>query len=581
MAEFDGQTQLGPDDPGPDSVPVGAVLGQYRVDRLLGRGGMGTAYAATHTVLNQTFALKVIHPEVLAQATGLDRFKREAQVMAGLKHPAILPVDDFGETEGRVWLRMPLVEGVPDGSGGCWITLADQMAAGPVDPETTRTYLGRILEGLAFAHQQGVVHRDLKPENILLIETGPLIADFGLVKLADADWLKSQVELSVVRSQNLDAMQTQVEGGTAPGSSTRALMGTFAFMSPEQKRGVDVDARSDLYTLGQIAYLMLTGAQSLGMRRPSERIEELDTAWDVWILRLLEESPDDRFASASEALAALPGSADESTGAQPGPQRAPSEAEPRRLPWLPIGLVLLVLALGVGGFFWFEAQQEAAAAEAEQTRLLAEERQADETLAHAKRLLEQEAYDSAEALLEGLVDHATLGPEAQALLGSLIRERQVAVQKDGLIRYIRQALAQGQLEEAKSAASELQPGDPRAGETEAVLKAVRDQVAERDEVVAVSELDRTPRMLRRGTLTYPFEMKRERIEGLVRLKVTIEKDGSVGSVNVMSSSHRAFIQPAIDAAAATLFSPPTKDGQPVRTAMLLPFSFKIKADTDL
>ncbi|MGJ3242450.1 MAG: right-handed parallel beta-helix repeat-containing protein [Opitutales bacterium] len=369
-------------DEGPLGLQPGTMLGQYEVERLLGRGGMGAVYAVRHQVLNRVFALKVLHKEVLQSGNGPDRFKREAQVMAGLEHPAILRVDDFGEAQGLTWLRMPLVEGVTreQAPGQRLITLKDQMALGPMAEDEVRDTLKALLEGLAYAHEKGVVHRDLKPDNILLTEGGPLISDFGLVKLADSQWLKSQVELSITQSLTMDDMKTRADdSGSVPGSSTRAMMGTYAFMSPEQKKGEELDARSDLYTLGQMAYLMLTGEQVMGREPVAQLRDDLQADWDPWINKLTSLRKENRYGSAREALEALPRTATAQAPVKAPKTTKPKKQQPPKPPREPgsgkkavlLGLaaVVVVAGLGVGGWFWMQHRQEQ---EAEARRIVAE-----------------------------------------------------------------------------------------------------------------------------------------------------------------------------------------------------------------
>ncbi len=147
--------------------------------------------------------------------------------------------------------------------------------------------LTQILSGLAYAHEQGVIHRDLKPDNLLLDAQGQIkITDFGLVSLAGADWLQSKVQLTVAQSMADPDATTLGESGSG-GSSTKALLGTYAYMSPEQKRGEPADERSDLYAVGLIAFRMLTGDEAPGFDLPSEIVPELDPAWDRWIKRAI------------------------------------------------------------------------------------------------------------------------------------------------------------------------------------------------------------------------------------------------------------------------------------------------------
>ncbi|MDF7825527.1 bifunctional serine/threonine-protein kinase/formylglycine-generating enzyme family protein [Pontiellaceae bacterium B12227] len=296
------------------SLEPGAVLGQYHVVRVLGKGGMGQVYEVQHTTLGRRYALKLLSEKSLRPAHALEHFRSEAKVMANLEHPNIVQVDEFGETAGRYWLRMELAEGI-SGASECLptgsesnrdqlLTLADlaQACGGKVAQELLLPILRQILEGLAYAHARGAIHRDLKPSNILLHgEDGavPLvkITDFGLVKLSGEEWVKTVIV-------PIDGRSAPIDHDTV-GSSTESLLGTFEYMSPEQKQGNEADERSDLYAVGLIIYRLLTG-EDLGMRTPSQLDSSIDPAWDALVIKALEKRPDKRFQSVEEMVAALP-----------------------------------------------------------------------------------------------------------------------------------------------------------------------------------------------------------------------------------------------------------------------------------
>jgi formylglycine-generating enzyme required for sulfatase activity/tRNA A-37 threonylcarbamoyl transferase component Bud32 len=304
-------------------LAVGQQIGRYRIEAFLGRGGMGEVYTVCHPVLRQRFAMKFLVPEITGDTAALQRFEREAMVMAGLKHPGIVLVDDYGEWQGRVWLRMELVRGVPTpppaarrpalpdddqatrlAKPGRAVSLAQYLAArrGPMPAGEVVSLLTGILEALGFAHRNGVIHRDLKPANILLTEAGePKIADFGLVRLAGLEWLRSRYETVVARSR-LDEGSTVMLADAPAG----AIMGTWEYMSPEQRAGEQVDPTSDLYTMGLIAYRLLTGESLSGLVLPSQVIPGLSAGWDEWMLKALRRNPRERFADAGAMLAALP-----------------------------------------------------------------------------------------------------------------------------------------------------------------------------------------------------------------------------------------------------------------------------------
>jgi serine/threonine protein kinase len=324
----DDQTQLPGESPRGSLLTVGQSFGQYKVIRLLGRGGMGEVYEVEHLTLGMRHAIKLIKPEIAQRPDAKERFKREARVMAQLRHPNIVHVDDFGELDDATWLRMELVGGQAaeraEGADlkperGC--NLGDLLTGEPLPEEFVVDLLTQILEGLSYAHERGVVHRDIKPANILL-QPNPLnpnnltpkITDFGLVSMAGADWLQSQVQLTVARSM-ADPDATRLEGASNStrsagsgqvGTSTQALLGTYAYMSPEQKKGTDVDARSDLYAVGLIAFQMLTGEETPGLEMPSDIVDGIDPSWDAWVRQSLASRPERRFSDAKSMTEALP-----------------------------------------------------------------------------------------------------------------------------------------------------------------------------------------------------------------------------------------------------------------------------------
>ncbi len=301
------KTEVAASNAGNFSFAVGDMIGHYLVLKQLGRGGMGEVYHVRHTTLEIEYALKLLPPEFTSQAGALARFRSEAKVMARLDHPNIVKVDDFGDIDGRYWLRMELMSGLPDGS----ISLADLASAngGRFNQLVLAQFMQQALSGLQCAHEHGVIHRDLKPGNILLTGTPEnitvKIADFGLVKLAGDEWLRSMVEKSMSANRSIGDLAT--EAVTLQGSSTNALLGTYAYMSPEQQRGEDIDTRSDLYSMGLIIFRLLTGENALGMKPPSRLVDGLLPDWDDLLYNALETKRDVRIASATEMLDAIAG----------------------------------------------------------------------------------------------------------------------------------------------------------------------------------------------------------------------------------------------------------------------------------
>ena len=264
-----------------------AIGEQYSISRLLGRGGMGVVYLAHDNVLDRTVAVKVLPPEI-ATPIGAERFRREAKTAAKLSHPNIVPLHSFGEVDGMMYFVMGFV---PGGS------LADRLrSAGSLPANSVREILIAVVDALDYAHRQGVVHRDIKPDNILIDEeTGrPMLTDFGIAK-----------------------------GGASGNTLTQLGMpiGTPRYMSPEQASGeVDVDGRSDLYSLGVTAYHLLSGklpfsdglpqeilAQHVSKKPVSLKRAAPDVPEDlsISVMRCLEKAPHERWRDAAQMRNAL------------------------------------------------------------------------------------------------------------------------------------------------------------------------------------------------------------------------------------------------------------------------------------
>jgi serine/threonine protein kinase/formylglycine-generating enzyme required for sulfatase activity len=300
------KTMMPGGDSGKASMQPGDVLGQYKIIRLLGRGGMGEVYEVEHQVLHRRYALKLLPPDFATRPGALERFQREAEVMANLEHDNILQVDDFGESNGRYWLRMELANGVEmEDHNICSLQEYADLKGGKIDQELLAGILSHILKGLQYAHSKGAIHRDLKPANILFTtdkngESTFKIADFGLVRLVGEDWVRGQAQLSVQQSMSMGGEQTM----QPQGSSTRSMLGTYEYMSPEQKRGEEADQRSDIYSLGLMAFKLLTGRE-LGMKRPSELEPSLVGGWDNFCADSLDQDPAQRIGNCGQLLERL------------------------------------------------------------------------------------------------------------------------------------------------------------------------------------------------------------------------------------------------------------------------------------
>src|SRR6202050_1666645 len=213
--------------PGP-----GTLVGQYEIETEIGAGGMGTVFRAVDTKLQRPVAIKFLSDD-LADAAARRRFQREAQMASSLNHPHILTVYDVGEFDGRQYLVTEFVDGG---------TLRNWARRQPRNWEDVAQLLTGVADGLATAHQAGILHRDIKPDNILVTESGyAKLADFGLAKLEGVP--------------PLSATRTPTEEHTRKGM----IVGTIAYMSPEQASGKTLDGRSDMFSFGVLLYEALAG----------------------------------------------------------------------------------------------------------------------------------------------------------------------------------------------------------------------------------------------------------------------------------------------------------------------------------
>ncbi|MCB9728912.1 MAG: protein kinase [Deltaproteobacteria bacterium] len=400
----------------PDPLVGTTVAGRFEIIRTLGQGGMGTVYEARQLAMDRRVALKLIHPHVVQSQAGVERFAREMQATARIRHPNTIQVYDYGQTEeGRLYLAMEFLEGR---------SLAEVIRdEGPLGFERVVHIGTQVARALHAAHSEGIVHRDLKPDNIMLIdrygERDQLqVLDFGIAHF-------------------LDQSHTQL-------TTDGAIIGTPAYMAPEQAKGVGVDARTDLYALGVVLYEMVTGSApfrgpttvsvlvmhvQVPPRPPSELVEVPD-ALESLILALLAKAPDQRPATAAEVVERLRACAPEAAGTT-GPKRPAVEVQAsmaRQEPpggdgdavssghgvWVVMGLivgaVLLVAALVGGAAWWAMGGAQGSGAAADAVAAATEVGGADDAVAVAVAAdvaVEAEAPDGAQAPAERVPDVAT------------------------------------------------------------------------------------------------------------------------------------------------------------------------------
>ena len=334
---------------------IGTRLGSYEITAKLGEGGMGEVYRATDTRLKREVAIKVLPAAFTEDKERLARFEREAQLLAQLHHPNIASIFGLEEGGGTRALVMELVDGP---------TLGERLEAGPLSLTESLSFALQIAQALEEAHDKGIVHRDLKPQNIKASSEGKAkVLDFGLAKAMDAGGSNSSAA-DLARSPTLLNSPTLT---AVHGTQLGVILGTAAYMAPEQARGASVDKRADIWAFGVVFYEMLSGRRLFSGETVSDTLaavlrQEIDwtalpAATPTEIRRLLrrclERNPKNRLHDIADARLVLDdllaGRVEAGEAPAAGDDRARAAGWPTKLAWLGGGLVLGALALaGLG-----------------------------------------------------------------------------------------------------------------------------------------------------------------------------------------------------------------------------------------
>jgi TonB family protein len=516
----------------------GQTVGVFRIEGLLGKGGMATVYEAYDPSLERAIALKVLPPEFLHEQAFARRFRREARVIARLEHPNIVPIYASGIDQGIPWMSMRLL------SGGSLGTLLERLRL-PI--ERALPILRQIAEALDYAHARGIVHRDIKPTNILLDGADHVcVADFGLAYIRDFNPLLSR---------------------------STSIAGTPHYMAPEQGLGKEIDHRADIYSLGVLAYEMLTGTLPFTAESPV-----------AILLKHVNESPPSPkglpsplLRAVHKALAKEPAERWESAGAfVDALESGPLESERlsswqgivllSRRRWTALSLSGAVVVLTAGLFLLTRPQANAPSLNSQQPPNA-------ETLVPASALRQVPVTDSPSALV---------GAAAPVERAKTAAVRPVTIPTDSP-----EATATSTGQERVASSLTPEPFDERPPASRAASAAVDsggvrlpaiESPQEPARLTLLQSGDAVTAPVRRRTVTpaYPAVARAAHITGEVGLKAMVAIDGRVTSVTVVRPVHPLLDDAATKAVLQYQYSPGLNHGVPQAAAVDIIVSFRLE-----